>query len=105
MSRVVITPRSDRRAKIEKYKIFYGDDPALDWGWCEYDTYWNERGKIDLSAEAEQELMEAAYKMHDMSLNVIDKIIDDDVMMQLFFVNRDLWPAVRKSWKENKPDF
>ena len=49
--------------------------------------------------------MEAAYKMHDMSLNVIDKIIDDDVMMQLFFVNRDLWPAVRKSWKENKPDF
>lgn len=105
LTRVPIKPRPDKRAKLEKYKIFYGDDPSLNWDWCEFDAYWNERGKADISANAEAELMETTYTLHNMVLEAVDKIVNDDVLMSLFYINRDLWPAIRESWASGKMDF
>lgn len=88
-----------------KNKIYYGDDSALTWGTCEADEYWNEKGKIDLSQKAEEQLMEASFELHNMALEAVDKIVNDDTLMTLFYINKDLWPAIRESWKIGRVDF
>lgn len=105
MSRIVIKPRPDKRAKLEKYRVFYGDEPSLDWGWCESDAYWNERAKTDISAKAEAELMEATYQVHNMALEAVDRIVKDDALLSMFYINKDLWPAIRQSWEKGRADF
>jgi len=90
---------------LYKNKIYYGDDSALTWGTCEADEYWNEKGKIDLSQKAEEQLMEASFELHNMALEAVDKIVNDDTLMTLFYINKDLWPAIRESWKIGRVDF
>lgn len=67
---------------------------------CEEETYWNEEGKADISANAEQILLEATFQLHSMSLEAVDKVVNDDVLLKLFYVNEELWPAIRQSWKD-----
>ena len=52
-SRVLITPRDDFRAQLDKYKIYYYDETGFQWSMCEEETYWNEEGKADISANSE----------------------------------------------------
>ena len=40
-----------------------------------------------------------------MALEAVDKIVNDDVLMEMFYINRKLWPAIRKSWANNQTDF
>lgn len=49
--------------------------------------------------------MEATFELHNMALEAVDTIVKDDVLLELFNVNRNLWPAVRESWKQGKVDF
>lgn len=105
MQRVQINPRPDKEQKLQKYKIFYGDEKALEWSKCESDVYWGENSRIEMSADAEKMLMEASFELHNMGLEAIDKIVNDDTLLTLFYVNRDLWPAIRESWKKRKNDF
>ena len=58
MKRVVLSPRIDLQSKVFS-KITYGDEDALWWSDCEYDRYWNEEGKVELSQKADKKLMEA----------------------------------------------
>lgn len=39
-----------------------------------------------------------------MTLEAVEKVIQDDVLMQMFEIPKVLWPVVRKSWKECKMD-
>lgn len=76
----------------------YCDEPALQWGTCESDVYWNEEGMVLLSAKAENELLEASYELHSMALEAVDIVVNDDALLDLFYINKDLWPAIRHSW-------
>lgn len=96
--RVSITPTNNRLAHCEKFKLMYCDEPALQWGTCESDTYWNEEGMVLLSAKAENELLEASYELHSMALEAVDIVVNDDALLDLFYINKDLWPAIRHSW-------
>lgn len=40
-----------------------------------------------------------------MCLEAVEKVVNDDVLLKLFYINEDLWPAIRQSWKENQIDF
>ena len=40
-----------------------------------------------------------------MMLVAVDKVVSDDHLMQLFSLNKNLWPAIRHSWKEKQLDF
>lgn len=40
-----------------------------------------------------------------MCLEVVEDVIDDDNMLKLFHISEDLWPAIRKSWKNGYADF
>jgi len=48
-----------------------------------------------MSSKAEKILMEATFELHSMGLEAIDKIVADDTLLSLFYINRDLWPAIR----------
>jgi glutathionylspermidine synthase len=39
-----------------------------------------------------------------MCLELVDRVVADDVLLTMFEIPNELWPAVRKSWREKKPD-
>ena len=43
-TRKVITPRTNYVSSLEKYKVMYHNEAAIEWSFCEYDVYWNELG-------------------------------------------------------------
>ena len=49
LERRVIANVPGRDGRLYNNKIFYGDDPSLDWSSCESDLYWNEQGMVILS--------------------------------------------------------
>lgn len=49
--------------------------------------------------------MEATFEVHNMALEAVDKVVNDDALLSLFFINKDLWPAVKHSWKTGRKDF
>lgn len=105
MQRMTITPNVERLDYCDKHKIKYCDEPALQWGICESDSYWNEEGMVMLSQKAEQQILEASYEMHSMALEAVDLVVNDDALLDLFYINKDLWPAIRASWKKGQVDF
>ena len=40
-----------------------------------------------------------------MCLEVVDRVVKDDVLLTLFEIPHVLWPSVKKSWDEKKTDF
>ena len=48
---------------------------------------------------------EATFQLFNMILVGVDEVIKDDRLMQLFGINRNLWPAIRYSWQERQVDF
>ena len=54
----------------------------------------------NISAEAEKELLEATFELHNMCLEVVEEIINDDNLLKLFHINEVLWPAMRSSWSK-----
>lgn len=105
MARKVVTPRKDFQLKLLQYNLFYYDEFALDWSSCEHDTYWNEEGAAEISAEGEKVLLEATYKLHNMALEAVDRVVNDDTLMEMFHLNKDLWPAIKYSWRNKHQDF
>lgn len=49
--------------------------------------------------------MEATYELHSMALEAVDVIVNDDTLLDLFYINQDLWPAIRNGWKNGRTDF
>lgn len=104
MKRVVITPRPDLEARALWSTVSYADEPAIQWSACEYDNYWNEEGQVVISQDAEKKMLEASYQLHNMALEAVDKVVNDDKLLTLFNINRNLWPAVRHSWAQKHTD-
>ena len=49
MRRVVVTPRANLHDKIHEFNLMYAEDNAISWSDCEFEWYWNEKGKLQLS--------------------------------------------------------
>lgn len=49
--------------------------------------------------------MEASYELHNMALEAVDMIVNDDALLEMFYINKDLWPAIKSSWKKGQTDF
>ena len=39
-----------------------------------------------------------------MCLEVVERVVNDDVLLTLFEIPRELWPAIRKSWRTKQTD-
>ena len=82
----------------------YVEENAIQWSPCEFDWYWHEEGKISLSQEADEIMMAATFKMHNMILTAVDEVVKDDKLLSLFNINKQLWPAIRFSWQNRQVD-
>lgn len=57
-----------------------------------------------ISQDAEAELLEATFELHNMCLEIVEEIINDDNMLRLFHINEVLWTPIRKSWQNSHKD-
>jgi len=53
-----------------------------------------------LSQKAEKRILEASYEIHSMALEAVDLVVNDDALLDLFYINKNLWPAIKNSWKK-----
>lgn len=81
-----------------EHNLTYYDEPAIDWGPCDSDAYWNDEGAMEITADAEVEILEATQEMHHMCLEAVDRVVKDPTLLRLFHIPSNLWPAIRKSW-------
>ena len=56
---------------------------------------------VTISQSAETKLLEAGYEIHNMALEAVDLIVNNDTLLDLFYINRDLWPAIKASWNSS----
>lgn len=42
--------------------------------------------------------------MHSLILTAVDKVVNDDKLLKLFNINKQLWPAIRHSWHHKQMD-
>ena len=59
---------------------------------------------IVISPEAEAKLLKASFELHNMALEAVDLVVKDEKLMQMFNLNRLLWPAIKKSWEDRQTD-
>ena len=88
MERKVIVPRPDLQEKALWDKVLYVEENALQWSECEYDWYWNEEGQVVLSQDADKQMLEATFQLHNMMLVGVDKVVKDDKLLKLFGINK-----------------
>jgi len=43
-------------------------------------------------------MMEATFLIHNMALEAVETVVNDDKLLTLFNINENLWEAVRYSW-------
>ena len=107
MRRVNVKPRENWKKLLRDDGFDYYDLPGLKWTRGQIaspDEYWTEEGAIEISQAAEKELLEATFELHNLALEAVDRVVRDDVMLHLFEIPPELWPAVRKSWENKKTD-
>ena len=39
--------------------------------------------------------MEATYQLHSMALEAVDRVVKNDILLQMFNINDDLWPIIK----------
>lgn len=66
---------------MEYLSIYYHDEVAYEWSDCESDLYWGEEGAIQISQKAEKELLEATFQLHNMCLEVVEDVVNDDNLL------------------------
>lgn len=84
--------------------VMYLDERSSQWSNCEFDNYWNEEGQVELSQKADKEMLEATFQLHNMILLGVEEVINDDNLLKLFGINKQLWPAIKHSWKSKQRD-
>ena len=66
--------------------------------------YWDESAYYQFSLrQIEQELEQPTAELHQMCLAVVDKVVHDDELLQLFQIPAPFWTAVRDSWLARTP--
>lgn len=50
-------------------------------------------------------MFETAFEVFNMHLEAVDTVIKDPVLMTMFNIPDNLWPAIETSWAEKQPDF
>lgn len=67
-------------------------------------TYWDERAYYQFSLkQIEQDLEAPTEELHQMCLEVVDRVVRDDVLMRKFCIPEAHWGFVRRSWQRREP--
>lgn len=67
-------------------------------------AYWDETAYYEFSLEQiERDIESPTEEIHQMCLQVVDRVVDSEELMALFQIPRDQWDLVRNSWKQKEP--
>lgn len=68
------------------------------------EPYWDESAYYQFSLQQiEQHLEEPTEELHQMALDLIDDIVNNEQMLQQLAIPRQFWDAVRQSWQNQQP--
>ncbi|HIH4318833.1 TPA: glutathionylspermidine synthase family protein [Morganella morganii] len=95
MKRVAISERPDWRGKAEEFGFhfhtMYGE------------PYWSEDACYQFSMAQIDEIEEVTNELHQMCLQVVDKVTQSDELMARFQIPKHCWDFVRESWATRQP--
>lgn len=95
MKRVAIEERPDWREKATEFGFnfhtMYGE------------PYWCEDAYYQFSLAQIEELEDATADIHQMCLQVVEKVVGNDALMTKFQIPKHCWEFVRNSWNSQQP--
>ncbi|WP_105664639.1 glutathionylspermidine synthase family protein [Cronobacter dublinensis] len=95
MERIAVSERPDWREKAAEYGFnfhtMYGEPY-----WCE-DAYYR------LTLAQVEKLEEVTAGLHQMCLQVVEKVVASDALMAKFRIPKHTWEFVRQSWRSGQP--
>lgn len=94
----------DAFARFEALGFTYGHHRGNGWGGECWEPYWNEGGFYCLAPAGAEMIEQATYTLHGMCLAVVDAVVNDDELMDLFEIDDALRPAIRRSWAARESD-
>ena len=96
MLRIPINERPNWRNKAQEFGFKFH---------TMYDqAYWDESAYYQFSLEQiEQDLEEPTEELHQMCLEVVDKVVKDEQLLNRFCIPEDFWQAIANSWYQKDP--
>ncbi|MGK2888602.1 MAG: glutathionylspermidine synthase family protein [Candidatus Malihini olakiniferum] len=95
MERVNIVERPDWREKATEFGFnfhtMYGE------------PYWCENAYYQFTLEQIEELETATAELHQMCLQVVEKVVSSDALMIKFCIPKHTWEFVKSSWRSQQP--
>ncbi len=95
MKRIAITERPDWREKATefgfRFHTMYGE------------PYWCEDAYYQFTLAQIEEIENATAELHQMCLQVVEKVVGSDELMAKFCIPKHTWEFVRSSWRTNQP--
>ncbi len=96
MRRITTTERPHWKQQADEYGFkfhtMYGE------------PYWDESAYYQFSlAEIEDEIEDPTEEIHQMCLQVVDRVVDDAELLQKFQIPEVYWDLVRNSWLNHEP--
>ncbi|PHM66468.1 putative acid--amine ligase YgiC [Xenorhabdus stockiae] len=95
MKRISITERPDWREKATEYGFNFHtmyDQP-----------YWSEEAYYQFSLSQIEEIEDATAELHQMCLQVVEKVVNSEELLTKFQIPKHCWEFVRSSWVTSQP--
>ncbi|OTA17594.1 putative acid--amine ligase YgiC [Xenorhabdus vietnamensis] len=95
MKRIGITERPDWREKAAEYGFNFHtmyDQP-----------YWSEEAYYQFTLNQIEEIEDATVELHQMCLQVVEKVVDSEELLTKFQIPKHCWEFVRSSWVTSQP--
>ncbi|KLU17052.1 MULTISPECIES: glutathionylspermidine synthase family protein [Xenorhabdus] len=95
MKRIGITERPDWREKAAEFGFnfhtMYGQ------------PYWSEDAYYQFTLDQIEEIEEATAELHQMCLQVVEKVVDSEELLTKFQIPKHCWEFIRSSWVTSQP--
>ncbi|WP_392421139.1 glutathionylspermidine synthase family protein [Edwardsiella piscicida] len=95
MKRIAISERPDWRAKASEFGFqfhtMYGE------------PYWCEDAYYQFSMAQVETLEQTTAELHQMCLQVVEKVVDSEALLSRFQIPKHTWDFVRASWRSGQP--
>lgn len=96
MLRIAATPRPDWQARAQAFGFhfhtLYGE------------PYWDESAYYQFSLkQIEQDLEDPTAELHQMCLQVVDKVVHDEQLLTTFQIPQAFWQPIADSWQRQDP--
>eukprot|EP00927_Polykrikos_kofoidii_P071932 TRINITY_DN6810_c1_g1_i1.p1 TRINITY_DN6810_c1_g1~~TRINITY_DN6810_c1_g1_i1.p1 ORF type:complete len:1098 (-),score=155.66 TRINITY_DN6810_c1_g1_i1:84-3356(-) len=108
--RVCVQARSNWKDRCEDAGFLFHSAAGIRWSpdWMgsygHQDPYWCEDAAYVFSARGADELSRASWEIHNMCLEAVERVVNDEGLMDRFEIPVCTRDAVRRSWQHRQPD-